>query len=230
MAGYWLGTLTAKSGRVYGARAFVTGAGDMHFVVTNATALTAASEFVVYGNVCCAASADADLSSKRYFTERENGARFRASVQGNVLSGDLKIRGDDYDFALDRTARYTETLTLQELAGTYTRTSTAFFGPSSTYTVTVDPNGTFNGSHTNGCVYNGTVSIPSAPRNLVKVDVVLSNCPSSITGSGSMSGTYSGFGLLARDTPSVRDPTQRTELFMHSLVGPTWLGLQYPER
>jgi hypothetical protein len=230
MAGYWLGTLTAKSGSVYGARAFVTGAGDMHFVVTNATALTAASEFVVYGNVCCTVSVNADLRSKRFFTERENDARFRASVQGSVLSGDLKIRGDDYDFALDRAARYAETLTLQDLAGTYTRTTPAILGRSSTYTVTVDPNGTFTGSHTNGCVYNGTVATPDAPRNLVKVDVTLSNCPSSITGSGSMSGRYSGFGLLARDTPSVSDPTQRTELFMHSLVGPTWLGLQYPER
>ena len=84
MAGYWFGTLTAKSGRGYGARAFVTGAGDMHLAVTNATAITATSEFVVYGNVCCATSVDADLSSKHYLTERANGARFRAEIAGKV--------------------------------------------------------------------------------------------------------------------------------------------------
>jgi hypothetical protein len=204
----------------------VSGAGDLHLAVTANTDFTSTAQFVVYGNVCCEASVDANLKSRRYLDSRENGARFRASAEGDVLSGDVKIRGDDYEFSLDRSTRYAQALTLADLAGTYSRTTTVFLGPISTYTVTIDANGVLTGSHTNGCVYNGAVTIPDPPRNLFKLSVELNNCPRSITGSGSMSGSYTGFGILARNAQVPSDPTKRANLFMHTLAGPTWLGLQ----
>lgn len=202
----------------------------MHLFATASSSLTAASEFVVYGNVCCETTIDTQLNSKRYLSERESSARLRASIEGNTLSGEVRIRGSDFEFSLDRSARYAQPTTLQDLAGTYTHTKTVFLGPSGTYTITLDPSGQLNGSHTNGCVYSGTVSIPDPPSNLAQISVQLSNCPRSITGSGSMNGDYAGFGYLARDIAASSDSTQRTNVFIHSLVGPTWLGLSAVEK
>lgn len=192
----------------------------MHFIVSSSASLSSGAEFLVWGNVCCENRMESQLKSKSYLSDREHGARFRFRIEGNALEGDLRIRGDDYEFSLDRSPRYDETLTLQDLAGTYTRTTLALFG-SSTYTITINPSGQLQGSHTNGCVYNGTVSIADAPRNLARLDVQLSNCPTTITGSGSADGSYTGLGFLARDTPSAG-----ASVFLHSLIGHTWLGHQ----
>jgi len=179
----------------------------MQLIVTQTGGLTAAPEFVVFGNVCCGAKVDTQLQSTEYLTERVRDAKFEAERSGGALTGKLKIRGEDYDFSLDRSGRYDESVTLADLAGTYTRTITMFLGPTSTYTVTLDASGQLTGSHTNGCVYNGAVSLPDAPRNIVKVNVELRNCPSSITGSGSMNGSYSGLGVLLRGTTAPSDAT-----------------------
>lgn len=223
--GYWFGTMRAESGRQYGGRALVTGSGDIHLIVSANANYSSAPEFLVYGNVCCADKADVQLKSKRYRAEGENDARFRFEIEGNALKGDVRVRGDDYELSLERSARYDETLTLLDLAGTYSYTQIGFLGVSSTYTVTIDPTGQLQGSHTNGCVYTGTVAIADAPRNLARLDVQLSSCPRSITGSGSMDGRYTGLGFLARDTPA-----PGSSVFLHSLIGPTWLGQQPVEK
>jgi hypothetical protein len=228
--GYWTGTVRGPGNRNYSGRAFIAGDGDIHLVITASSSLTAASELVVYGNICCENQIDTELKSKRYLSDRESNVRFRARVRNDEFTGEARIRGDDYEFTLDRSARYREATTLQNLAGTYTRTTVFLLSPTQTYTVTVDPNGQLNGSHTNGCVYSGSVTIPDPARNLTKLNVQLSNCPRSITGSGSMDGQYTGFGLLARDIAAPSDPTKRTNVLLHSLVGPTWLGLQPVEK
>jgi hypothetical protein len=79
-------------------------------------------------------------------------------------------------------------------------------------------------------VYNGAVSLPDAPRNIVKVDVELRNCPSSITGSGSMNGNYSGLGVFLRGTTAPSDSSKRADVLYHSVIGRTWLGAQPVER
>ena len=219
-----------KNGRVLSGRALIAANGDAQLIVTQSSVLTASAELVVFGNVCCEAKVDAELQSIRYLTARTNGARFEAELKGARLSGKFKVRGDDYDFALDRSARYDEPLTLPGFAGTYTRSTTVFLGPNSTYTVTLDPSGRLTGSHTNGCIYNGTASMPHVAHNLVKLEVELRNCPSSITGSGSMNGVYSGLGILFRDVAAPNDATQRADVLYHSLIGPTWLGPQPVQR
>lgn len=228
--GYWLGSVDGPRGHAFGGRALITGSGEMHFIVSSTSSIASTPELLVYGNVCCEARIDVDLKSKEYLRERESNARFRARIEGDTLTGDFKIRGDDYKFSLDRSPRYAETLTLQDLAGTFTRTTLTLLSGSSTYTITIDPNGQLHGSHTNGCVYAGTVSIADPPNNLAKLSVQLSNCPSSITGSGSMNGQYSGLGFLARNTTASNGSAQGTDVFLHSLIGPTWLGQQSPER
>lgn len=190
--------------------------------------MTAQPRFVIYGNVCCEAQVDQKLNTLQHMEARVRGADFEASIEDGALVGEAKVRGEEYELSLARSPRYGEPLTLLDLAGTYTRTTTPLLGPSATYTINVDPTGQFTASHTNGCVYNGTVVLPDAPSNLIKLDVTLANCPS--TGSGSMNGQYTGLGVLFRDIAAPSDATKRTNVLYHSLVGPTWLGQQATER
>jgi hypothetical protein len=227
--GYWLGTAQAGA-RVLSARALVSAAGELHFLTTANSSLTAPSEFVIYGDVCCDAQIDAQLSSKNYAEEREHTVLFRGTITGDAFSGEARIRNQNYRFSLERSSRYDEPTTLRDLAGTYTR---QFSGPPArggTYTVTLDTNGTFTGSHTNGCVYTGTVSIPYPAANLATLSVQVGNCPRGPGAGGFINGNYSGFGFLARDIVSPTDATKRTTAFVHSLVGPVWQGMQVAER
>lgn len=202
----------------------------MHLVTTSNSSLTSGSEFVIHGNVCCTAEIDKQLRWHRYLTDRAQNARMRASVAGNTFSGEARVRGDDYRFSLSRSSRYDEATTLADLAGTYTRQTVVILGPNTTYTLTLDPSGQVNGSHSNGCLYSGTARIADPPANLVALNVELRNCPRSITGSGSQNGRYSGFGILARDIEPPSGASGRTNVFIHSLVGPTWLGQQAVEK
>jgi hypothetical protein len=222
--------MQSKNNRQFSARALVTASGEMQLIVAQPGGIAASPEFVVFGNVCCEAKVDTELQSREYLREQVREAKFEAERSGGGLTGKVKIRGDDYDFSLDRSARYDETVTLADLAGTYTRTIRVFLGPTSTYTVTLDPSGQLTGSHTNGCVYNGSASLPDAPRNIVKINLELRNCPSSITGSGSMNGSYSGLGVLLRGTTAPSDATKRADVLFHSVIGRTWLGPQAVER
>lgn len=229
IAGYWSGTVKPKGGSQLAGRAMIAANGDAQIIIMGASGLAASPEVVIYGNVCCESKLDLELPSKRYLNDRESSAKVQLERK-EQLAGKIKIRADEYDVSLDRLARYDESVTLADLAGTYSRTITVFLGPSSTYTMTLDPNGRLTGSHTNGCVYNGTATLPDAPHNLLKLDVELSNCPSSITGSGSWNGAYSGMGVLFKDAVAPSNPTQRADILFHSFVGPTWLGPQPTER
>lgn len=229
LAGYWTGPVTLKNRNSTG-RALIAANGDIHLVVSDNGGLAATPQLVVHGNLCCESKVKLDLASRRVLDARTDTAKFEAEVKGTALTGKFKVRGDDYEFELARSARYGETLTLAGLAGTYTRNVVVLLGPSTTYTVTIDASGRLTGSHTNGCVYNGTATVPDAPRNLVKLDVQLSNCPSSITGSGSLNGSYSGLGILLRDVTAPSNILMRADVLYHSLVGPAWLGPQPVER
>lgn len=232
LAGYWAGSLISDDDDDdrYGARALITAAGDMHFFVSADTDFASAPQFLVYGNVCCASQVDARLASRAYLGEREIAARFRATLRGDVWRGQVSIRGDEYEFTLQRSSRYAETLTLAELAGIYSRTVHARLDNAGTYTLTVDPSGQLTGSHTNGCIYNGSVVVPNPLRNLVLLEVTVSNCRRGRSNDGFPNGRYSGLGLLVRDTPVQNDFGRRTNVFLHSLVGPSWLGQQAVER
>jgi hypothetical protein len=229
LAGYWTGPVKLK-GRNSTGRALIAANGDMHLIVSDTGGLAAAPQLVVHGNVCCQAKVKLDLPARRALDARTDTAKFEAEVEGNTLAGKFKIRGDDYDFELARSARYNDTLALADLAGTFTRSVVVLLGPSTTYTVTLDTTGRLIGSHTNGCVYSGAATVPDAPRNIVKLNVQLSNCPSSISGSGSMNGSYSGLGILLRDVAAPSNPLMRADVLYHSLVGPAWLGSQAVER
>jgi len=136
-----------------------------------------------------------------------------------TLAGELRFGGDDYTFTLSPSADYNRAVSLAALAGVYTDTTSTLFGEEVNLTVTIDADGRLNGSYSNGCVFNGTASIPDALHNMVRLQIDLANCGSHGS-SKQWNGEYAGLGVLLSG-----DVT-----FFHSVIGPTWFGPQSVER
>jgi hypothetical protein len=62
-----------------------------------------------------------------------------------------------------------------------------------TTTLSIDSKGMIHGSNTNGCIYNGTIQVPDAGKNIYKIQVSLSIC-------GVLDGDYSGLGFTSGNT------------------------------
>jgi hypothetical protein len=175
--------------------------------------------FVVFANVCCEAQFEDDATGKNLGETSTRDASVSVEVGNNVLSGELQFRSETYDFALNAASEYNRSISLAELAGVYTRRDETIFGEEVTLTVTIESSGQLTGSYSNGCVVNGSASIPDSSHNMVQLQMQLANC-----GSGGSSkqwnGAYAGLGLLLSGD----------DIFYHSVIGPTWLGPQSVER
>ena len=227
-AGYWNGHVVAGKGdsdddgrSTRDATAFVDQSGETHLIVTD----EAASEFVVYGNGCCEASISETFGGTRYLDTREEEADFAASLSGGGMTGAVEFRKDDYQFSLASSSAYTQSLGLQDLAGVYTRTTTRTLGSPLTLTLAIDADGRITGSHSNGCVFEGSASIPDASRNMVRFTMSVANCGEQFGSSSRWNGDYTGLGVLLRDAPAPDNAGTREDTLLLSLVGPTWLGL-----
>lgn len=220
-AGYWHGTVTRDRARARDGIAFVESSGDLHFLVLRDDA----SELVLHGNLCCAPSAEQPLGAHRYLEDREREATMQAERGADALKGAFEFRDEDYEFTLHAQPDYEQSVTLETLAGIYTRTTTR--GPGAPFTLTLDvaPSGAVTGSHSNGCLFNGTASIPDAGRNLVRFEITVSGCRRGSGNARRWNGSYRGFGVLLRDATSPSDNATREDTLYLSLVGPTWLGL-----
>jgi hypothetical protein len=220
LAGYWSGRIVdVDAERERMGVAFVDRSGDMQVLAVREND---EPEFVLHGNVCCAESEQRNVAARRYLSTRDDEAELEARTASGSLQGRFELRNRAYEFELDPRAAYAQALTLADLAGVYTR-SIANEDGADTMTLTIDPDGTLTGSHSNGCIFNGTVAIPDPARNMVQLSVELSSCG----GRGSSrrwNGDYRGLGVLLRDVPSPNDGTTRADVFHHSLIGPTWLG------
>jgi hypothetical protein len=176
--------------------------------------------FVLAGNVCCNSSFADDMTSKELGETRTREARLEAALVDGVLSGELEFDEDTYRFSLSPSADYDRSVTMQSLAGVYTRSTRTLFGEQTTLTLTIDPSGQLSGSYSNGCVFNGSASIPDPAHNMVRLQVELANC-----GSGGSeeqwNGAYAGLGVLLLDAVDANG-----DVFYHSMIGPAWLGPQ----
>jgi hypothetical protein len=219
MAGYWKGTATEEdSDRTYDAVALVDADGNAQWLLTR-TGLFGSENFVISANVCCEAEFDDEATGRVLGETRTHDARIDAEVANTELSGELRLRGEEYQFTLNRSADYDRSVSLATLAGTYTQSTRTIFGEEVTLTVTIDASGQLNGSYSNGCVFNGTASIPDASHNMVRLQIDLANCGSEGS-SKAWNGAYSGLGVLLSGN----------EVFYHSVIGPTWFGPQSVER
>lgn len=182
-------------------------------------------DFLVYGDACCAASVNQKFDGARYLSSRDEQSDFRAALATGQLTGELEFRNHDYRFALSLHGASSQGVSMQQLAGVYTRT-THFLGlPLSTLTISINGDGVLTGSHSSGCVLNGSASIPDAARNIVRFDVRMEQCGSQFGSSRSWNGEYTGLGALLRNSPAPGNSGSREDTLLLSLVGPTWLGL-----
>jgi hypothetical protein len=200
--------------------ALVDLSGDLQLLVLEDGA---SPQFVLHGNLCCERRADGRVDGQRYLETRERKSVLEVQLTGGRLTGNFNFRDRDYEFSLSPENVYREALTLPSLAGVYTRTTNQAFGPPLTLTITIDANGAVSGSHSNGCVFGGSASIPNASRNMVLLNIEVSDC-GSFQSSRRWNGEYRGLGILLRNTASPGAGSSREDVFYHSLVGPTWFG------
>jgi hypothetical protein len=180
-------------------------------------------QFVLHGNVCCEREANDAVNSLEYLETRERRTNLEVRARNGRLVGSFKLRGRDYEFDFQPDGAYQERIDLRSLAGVYTRTIYPRPGSPLTLTLTIGSDGSLTGSHSNGCVFSGSVAIPNPARNMVSVDLELSDC-GGFQSSSRWNGRYGGLGILLRNAVSPTDPSRREDIFYHSVVGPTWLG------
>lgn len=188
------------------------------------------THFVVYGNVCCESNFDGEAQALSFVDEKSD-VRIAGELSSDMLTGTFDYQGRPYSFSLAPSPGYDEALTLQDLAGVYTNTVSSFSGsPVATYAIVVTADGTVTGSHYNGCIYNGTVSIPDTSRNMFRLEMQLSNCSPPVGGFGPRNGEYTGLGVLLRNVLVYGGSGALQDIFYYSLIGPVWLGTQGAER
>lgn len=217
-AGYWKGTVQeAGGGRARTGVAFVDVSGDMHLMVLRDDE---EPEFVLHGTICCAPRAEQTLGGHRYLETREHDADIDVQRIEDGLRGEFAFRRREHEFALSPDAAYDRPLSLASLAGVYSRSVDRGPGSPWSMSLTIAADGTITGSHSNGCIFNGTASVADN-RNLARLDVTLSDCRG---GSRRWNGSYRGFGVLLENATSPIDGVTHEDTFFFSLVGPTWLG------
>jgi hypothetical protein len=91
-------------------------------------------------------------------------------------------------------------------------------------TLSITAAGEVNGSHTNGCIYNGRVAVPDPARNMARLNVEISNCSERFGNSSRWNGNYEGLAVLQETDGGASTPARRS--LYQSLVGPLWLGDQ----
>ncbi|HEY4366367.1 MAG TPA: hypothetical protein VGN07_03975 [Steroidobacteraceae bacterium] len=194
-------------------------------IASPVNAIRAVTIFVVHGNLCCAAGFRGALNAEPIISGAKSTVQIDGSLSSGMLVGTFDFAGKPYSFSLAPTPTYAETLTMQDLAGVYTRTQVAFFGNATTVsTIAVTANGTITGTDAGGCIYNGNVVIPDTSHNMFRLNVQISNCDSTVL--SLRNGEYTGFGMLVRNVATVGAATAQTQLFYYSLIGPVWLGPQ----
>ncbi|HEV8332580.1 MAG TPA: hypothetical protein VGQ22_14230 [Steroidobacteraceae bacterium] len=219
MAGYWKGTaLNEDKNRTYDAVALIDAQGNAQWLLTRQGILEQ-DGFVLFGNVCCESSFDDDVTAKELGETRTRTASVEVEADGGSLKGQLRFDGDDYSFTLPPSADYNRAVSLADLAGVYTRRESTLLGEEVTLTVTIEANGRLTGSYSNGCVFNGSASIPDATHNMAQLQIDLANCGSEGS-SKQWNGAYAGLGVLL----------EGDDVFFHSVIGPTWFGPQSVER
>jgi hypothetical protein len=221
LAGFWKGRVVdQRSGNEREGVALVDLSGEWQLLVLEDDE---EPQFVLHGNLCCESRINGEVRGRRYLDMRESDARIEVDASAGSLRGTFEFRGREYDFDLAPDDAYAQPLTLESLAGVYTRATNPSFDPASTLTLTIDADGALSGSHSNGCVFSGSVSIPNSSRNMIQVNVDLADCGGRQS-SRRWNGGYEGLGILLRDSVSPIDGSTREDIFYHSVVGPTWLG------
>jgi hypothetical protein len=221
LAGYWKGEV--KDDREDPPRpgvALIDREGRTHVAVLE----DSADDFLVYGEACCEAELEAEFGGERYLRSDDESAEVKAELASGRLGGEFEFRKRTYEFSLAPDAAYAQGVTLQDLAGVYSRSTSSLLGRQ-TLTIALDASGRLTGSHSNGCTYEGSATIPDPTRNMIRFAVQIDGCGSQTSSSRRWNGAYTGLGVLLRDAPAPGDAAAREDTLQFSLIGPTWFGL-----
>jgi hypothetical protein len=114
------------------------------------------------------------------------------SISGTVITkqsftGTYVGVGDSGSFSLTYDSIYERPSSLSLISGNWILSEFGY-----TFTVTINNAGVFSGNDTDGCVYNGTVSIINSSYNAYRINLTVSSC-------GTANGNYSGLAVLSDD-------------------------------
>tara|TARA_R110002072_G_C7958528_1_gene533739 strand:- start:1117 stop:1839 length:723 start_codon:yes stop_codon:yes gene_type:complete len=182
LGGIWTGTVTLTDTTELGAIGLASEAGKIFFlsggdlsignVATSGTNFTGSLiEYYADGGNSASGSISGTFAARTSLT----GSATFNSVQTSTFSFNYEsIHERDSSFAT--------------ISGTYSLTDGGY-----TETYTVDADGLITGSDTDGCVFNGQISLPDTNYNIYGVNITASNC-------GDANGVYSGLAALVDDT------------------------------
>ena len=184
--GLWKGTITSTgSGQTQQALGTVTDDGQFHLMTANG---------VNYVGQMAASPGNFSMTMSGYVPVGQtfpNGAQngsmsFSGTVTSSgMMSGTYSGAGESGTFSMTMDPMGTRSASMQMVAGTYTRSNSSGY----TVTMTVDSNGQMTGSDTQGCVFNGTVSVPFPAHNFYGMNMTVTSC-------GALNGSYNGMGTL----------------------------------
>jgi hypothetical protein len=191
IAGIWSGTATSVVSQVQmNAVLLADESGDALMRVS----IPGTGGVMIRGDACCETSGSGTAEA---FYIGVNGAlpvNISLSMSNNSLTGSFTLENNSYNFNLSRSSIYTQSTSLQTIAGTYTRQLDAGFA----ITITISSTGEITGSDSAGCVYNGQLTLPRPDRTLFRVSqLTVSNCSGPFA---SFNGSYTGLATLSPET------------------------------
>ena len=144
-------------------------------------------------------------------------------LDGTVLTKDGSWGSYTWDqdfgrFVLNYISTYEESSELSKLQGIWTFSQASSGGAVFTFTLSIDTDGTVFGSHTGGCVYNGSFGIIDSRYNVYHLSLEASLC-------GDLDGSYEGLASLFETLP-MRYIMYGTSSKEHSLSGQVFAPIQ----
>jgi hypothetical protein len=194
--GIWTGMVTNVDGTSYDAAGFITESGELRFI-TDDGEQTTGTITVTGGQHTASLTSYAPFGT--VFTQNGvsviSGTASGALQERSTFSGTTTFAGvETSSFSFTYDDIYERDSTLAVISGIYSDSD----GLGYTETYTIDSAGTITGSDTDGCIFNGSVSILNSNYNMYRINLSVDNC-------GNLNGAYIGLGALGDEGGSLND-------------------------
>lgn len=181
--GIWQGTITQSGVGTFAIVGLIYG-NDLRFISVDAGVLYEGT-LSITGTNFTATTTDIDINGGVASTSTLTGTVITASsITGTFTSSD----GGSGSFALTYDPITTRGASLATTDGNWSATDAGY-----TLTLSIDATGLLTGADTDGCVYNGTVTVLDPAVNIYGLDVTASTC-------GPFTGVYDGYGVVGDTT------------------------------
>lgn len=194
--GIWSGSIRSSNGEVFEALGFVTESGEMRFITSDSEQSVGT---MTVKNSSFDATLIAYLPVGSYYID--TGLTFAMGNASGILAersylfGSAYLNGivtSEFDFSYDPI--YERSSSLSKIAGKYSDKGPGGFVEN----YTVDGVGRITGSNSDGCRYNGALSLLNTKYNLYRIVVTITSCDV-------LNGEYSGLASLSDDGGKTND-------------------------